>query len=381
MKHSYRFSNPVTPITKKVLESIGFEGFFSKRSKKHMKYQSCNYIEMGSLVINGRINNDKPVIALCCENIDSRPKIAFSDTPEKTLSEYRKMNADVIAESRRNARLSEIGEDAPPHKCSGCADFTLGDWNSNDGIVKYVNLSMYPSPCQCKCIYCHGHESENRRITPDDAFYYDRMFEFLEYADAQGVIHPHTAWQISCGEITIHPYKKRVMDLVKNRRATFYSNCFIYDEDIANNLSANPNSAINLSIDSGTRETWAKVKGVDNFDKVIENVYKYAKACSRPEQITLKYIILPGINDEWDDFVGVVEIMKELHIPAISVSRDVSIKYDSTPDPENKLISAAAFFYILLKSHSLNCYMEPFTPDERQQIVGLARHLIDTGVV
>ena len=54
-------------------------------------------------------------------------------------------------------------------------------------------------------------------------------------------------WQISTGEITIHPYKDRILDLVKNDRACFYTNAFIFDEKIAANLKVNPNSAINLS--------------------------------------------------------------------------------------------------------------------------------------
>jgi wyosine [tRNA(Phe)-imidazoG37] synthetase (radical SAM superfamily) len=347
-----------------------------------MKYRSCNNIEISSLNINGRINNDKPVIALCCEPLDSRPRIAFSESPEKTLSDFRKMNAEVIAESCRDALFSSVGEDTPPHRCSGCHNFTLNEWNDFDGIIKHVNLSMYPSPCQCKCIYCGFHNSESGRLSQkDDAVYYDRMFEFLEYADSQGVIHPNAIWQISCGEITIHPYKKRIMDLVKNRVTNFYTNCFIFDEQIENNLKVNPNSAIDLSIDAGTSKTWAKVKGVDNFDEVVGNLYKYAKACSRPEQITLKYIILPGINDDWDDFTGVVKIMKDLHINSISLSRDTNTKYDDTPDPENKLISAAAFFLILLSSNDMSCALVLFSPEEQQQIIALARHLIDTGVV
>jgi adenine C2-methylase RlmN of 23S rRNA A2503 and tRNA A37 len=171
------------------------------------------------------------------------------------------------------------------------------------------------------------------------------------------------------------------MNLVKNRRAAFFTNCFIYDEAIENNLKVNPNSSIDLSIDAGTPESWAKVKGVDNFDEVVANLYKYAKACSIPDQITLKYIILPDFNDDWNDFLGVVKIMKDLNISYITLSRDVTTKYDDTPDPENKLITAAAFFLILISKNKLKCSFAFFSPEEQQQIVALARHLIDTGVV
>ena len=77
--------------------------------------------------------------------------------------------------------------------------------------------------------------------------------------------------------------------MVKGKTANFYTNAFVFDEDIAQNMHNNPNSFINLSIDAGTPQTWKKVKGFDNFDKVTDNLVKYYVNCARPGQITLKY--------------------------------------------------------------------------------------------
>ena len=53
-----------------------------------------------------------------------------------------------------------------------------------------------------------------------------------------------------------------------------------------------------VSIDSGTKETYLKIKGVDCFDKVIENLRKYVLASDfAKENITLKYIIVDKEND------------------------------------------------------------------------------------
>lgn len=48
-----------------------------------MEFKSCIQIDNLYLNFNGRIDTDKKAIALCCENVDDRPAIAFQETPEK----------------------------------------------------------------------------------------------------------------------------------------------------------------------------------------------------------------------------------------------------------------------------------------------------------
>ena len=100
----------------------------------------------------------------------------------------------------------------------------------------------------------------NRSFTPEVNDAYEKLFDFLEYADQRGMIDPEAVWQVSSGEITLHPYRDRIMELVRDRHAVFYTNAFLFDEAIAQKLHNDPNSAIDLSIDAGTPETWRKVQ-------------------------------------------------------------------------------------------------------------------------
>jgi hypothetical protein len=93
-----------------------------------MKYRSCSLIEACAMNFNGMINSDKPVISLCCEGISEQPAVAFADTPEKTLANFRRMCADVIEKSVASSLAESIGEDALPQKCSECVNFQLSDW-------------------------------------------------------------------------------------------------------------------------------------------------------------------------------------------------------------------------------------------------------------
>lgn len=342
-----------------------------------MEYQSCPMIEGLHLNINGRIDNGTSMFALCCEPIENLPKTAFASTAEETLRYFISERSLVIAESKRIAQFG--GERRYTKGCAECANYQKGEWQS-DGLIHYVNLSMYPSPCQCRCTYCNIYKND-QKISPEASSAYEKLFDLIEFAQTSGMIAPDARWQVSPGEIAIHPYRKRIMDLVKGKPTTFYTNCFKFDEDIARNLNENPSSAINLSIDAGLPQTWKKVKGFDNFDTVIENLVNYYSNSARPGQITLKYIVLPGINDTLEDYMSLMEIMKLLKVPHLSISRDVHHKYAMDQDKTTELVGAAAYLIALCHLNGITCDMLTYTPMEQEQTVKLATEIVQSGAL
>jgi pyruvate-formate lyase-activating enzyme len=201
---------------------------------------------------------------------------------------------------------------------------------------------------------------------------YEKVFDALEYALGEGLIDPMAMWQLSCGEITIHPFAERLLDLAKDRVANFLTNCFRFDPRIAANLAANPNSIMNLSIDAGTGGTWRKVKGFDNFGAVVENLGRYRESCSRPDQITLKYLIFPGMNDGPEDIEGLIGLMKRLQTRTLSLARDCRTKYEPGKEDTEALLAAAAHFVAALYRNGLTCDMLWFAPSERERVKSLA---------
>lgn len=334
-----------------------------------------------ALNFNGRINTDRKCLTLCCEPIDDLPASTLEDTPQETIERFIEMCSNVIKESKEHAAHENAGKRLHTAGCANCANYIPGQWDG-DGLIHYINLSMYPAPCQSKCIYCGVHSSESGRFTRETcSAAYEQMFDALDYARKKGLIAPGAFWQVSSGEIAIHPYRERIFNLVADQRATFFTNCFIFDEKVAENLSKNPNSAINFSIDAGTPQTWLKVKGVDNFKEVTENLAKYFGASSGPGQITLKYIILPGINDNMVDFLSVIGIMKVLRIKHLTIARDTSKKYEVASEESNKLLNASAYLLAMLYRKDISADMFTYTPNEREKVVALANELLHTGKV
>lgn len=153
-----------------------------------MKYKSCAMIENFFLDINGRIDTGGKCLTLCSESVHEVPGTALCESAQQSLEGLRRKRDEMIAESVRlglsggsdDERRSSAG-------CAGCANFVEGDYGKSDGLIHYVNLSCYPAPCQCKCIYCDVHSGEsglfNRRL---HAAYYERLFDMLQYARETG---------------------------------------------------------------------------------------------------------------------------------------------------------------------------------------------------
>ncbi len=190
-----------------------------------MKYLSCNLISRMTLNINGRIDSDPKVLSFCCENIPSRPGIPLTDDAEESLERFIGLRNLLLAQGFRTPDKTRFG-------CEGCSNYYEDEWSINP-FIGYVNISAYPAPCQCKCCYCEAQKWDDSLEVKKA---YVHLFDFLELADSSGAIDPDAVWQISTGEITIYPFKKRILNLVKNKTSVFYTNAFIYDEQIAQNL-------------------------------------------------------------------------------------------------------------------------------------------------
>jgi wyosine [tRNA(Phe)-imidazoG37] synthetase (radical SAM superfamily) len=334
----------------------------------HCCFEISNY----QISFAGSVNGTGKIVSLCCNGAPAGvPAVPLGATGEETIQAFRRMREMALLEC-----MFPGEERAVTAGCLKCANYQPDQWE-HKYLITYVNLSCYPSPCQCRCVYCTVD-----KVAPSDvigegvAQGYEKVFDALAYALGEGLIDPMAIWQVSCGEITIHPFAERLFDLVKGRTAAFYTNCFRFDPRIAANLAANPRSLINLSIDSGTGGTWRRVKGSDNFGKVIENLTKYREGCQRGNQILLKYIVLPGVNDGPDDCAGVVGLMKALGVDHLTLARDYNTRYSQAA---GGLLAAVARFVYALSKNSLSCDLHNFTPSERERVRDLALDILRCG--
>lgn len=305
------------------------------------------------------------MLTFCCSEWERNtpPAYPYLESAQKTAENFIQKRDAIVQELRLGAQYDEA------RPCIGCRDLKLIE--DSAPMIEAINLGFSPTVCQCKCIYCGVKEAEyndyqkaaTSKIAP-------MIAEMIRYLDESGHIAKNCKVSIASGEITIHPHKDLILDAFQKYQCTFFTNALVYDEKIAENLRRRDGS-INISIDSGTKETYKSIKGLDGFSKVVENIKKYRQSGN----VIIKYIVLPGINDNQADFEGVIKLLQETGIRSISISRDQ--RPEAVPDAA--LFEAIARFFTLLRRAGLQIddmdYV--FTKKQTQQIWKAAHYTED----
>lgn len=339
-----------------------------------MEYYSCERLQNFNIMFNGHLD-DGNFMAFCCEAKSDRPGISIKErTVTESLDAFLEYRNLIIEASKKFAEENPDSDGIPPIAgCKDCIQFKKAEWETKETATR-VNFSIYPSPCQCKCIYCNIHKVKFE-TSEEIREKYEKVFSIVDESINRNLIDGNTRYQISCGEIAIHPYKDRIYEYVKDKPAEFFTNCFKFDENIAESLRNSPESKINLSIDAGLSDTWHKVKGVNNFEKVIENLVKYHNATQDPNQITLKYIVMPGLNTTEEDFTNLISIMNSLNITRLGISRDLRNKYKSLVE-KTELIYATSYLTVLCVANGIECFFHDTFSEEEESMISKTIDLI-----
>lgn len=335
-----------------------------------MNYRSCEHLELNCMFFHGKLDNDRNVVNFCCTNQANNLSVELLENPAETLENYKTRRNEIIMESKRIALTGKPS--TPPNQyhaaCTRCHDFCEKNWpKGSESRINYILYGVTPAPCQSKCIYCSQQVEKRRKYNHStDAKGHELVFKTIEYMKEMKMISSKVLWETASGEITAHPFRERVYTIIGNERAGWLTNCFIFDKNIGNNLKNNVESYILFSMDAGTKETWNKIKGVDNFNAVLENVENYSKIAANAGQIRLKYLLMPGINDNIEDFALFVEITKNLKIPSVILSCN---RYTEVSDNH---IKSAGTMLALLRKNNIKAALHMFSKPQQLEALKFA---------
>lgn len=290
---------------------------------------SCHYLD--SFIVcgyhegafHGRAGRDIGGTSLksCCSDYgkNSVQAIPIVDGDlEKAFAAFIELRDDTIARLNNNE----------PTACDGCPELKFID-ASDKMRFSYVIFNEM-GICNCKCCYCNHQERLGRNVSGDvDFVHLMQLVRDYGFDDSEGIV------ELCNGEITVNPNKKKIYESIADCRIMFITNGLVFDDFIKTKLE-NGGGIINLSIDCGTRKTFAKVKGMDAFDKVVNNLKRYSDAGKGI--LNLKYILLPGINDNRRDIKGFVELCSILNVASAHISHDLRLSYS---DYDNKRTASA----------------------------------------
>jgi pyruvate-formate lyase-activating enzyme len=266
--------------------------------------KSCGYLDRNYIIVDNFPTN----YSYCC--MPNR----------RTWRSSGDFMLDFAHNIRNVNRLKECLEHNLPSSCFGCPEIH-NDLRKPQG--KYVvNLStgIYGGhTCNFRCIYCVAdgvlhHSTEQKEsaisslsILQQIAAEFDAKDMFIEY---------------NCGEIGISKYRDEILKLwaAKRWNGSVATNASVWLPGLARLLSEKL-ADILVSLDSGTGTTFQRVKRVDGFGRVVDNLKRYAETGRR---IRLKYLLIDGINDNIQDVDGFADLAADLKVSSVILSRDVT---------------------------------------------------------
>ncbi|MDR0498320.1 MAG: radical SAM protein [Holophagales bacterium] len=244
--------------------------------------------------------------------------------------------------------------------CTGCRNLSPGASNEELKITTVTLDSGMPGATKCnfKCFFCfHGMNFEKK--THERSENLDSLLEILHYfAENEAV----RQLNYSAAEITNSPDRVEILRLLKEKKwiGEMNSNGSGYVEEMKELLSEN-NYWLITSMDSGTPETFARVKGVDAFHKVVENLEKYAASDG---QIYIKYILLEGINCGVPDLEGFVAVAERTKANVI-IAWDMRNKFTAFSESQYE---AAAYMARQCVSRNIPFVFRFDTPEYKNRL-------------
>ena len=219
---------------------------------------------------------------------------------------------NVLNEKYRYIEILAKGE--IPEGCIGCSEYKqmslLKKILYKLKCFKFQKVSYliadHFKQCDCVCIYC-----SQKKIFPNITQNYELLPIIKQLYSLKKLEEKHLCTEFQGGNVSLLKEFENLINEMKKHKCTHFvilSNMIRY-LPIFENLDKE--SGICVSIDAGTRETFCKIKQVDAFDKVIENINKTTTKSSI--YMSVKYILIKDVNDNLQEVIKFLEMIKKLH--------------------------------------------------------------------
>lgn len=256
-----------------------------------MIYKSCDWI-------NGGMDFRQNSIVLCCFTYMQ----GYQEY--ELVSNYNGGKIDWNKFFQKKHELIEIQKNNQSAIfCENCIYQEERDWDDDDTIN--CMIFNHWTNCNSACIYCYfgqEHDFYNKQS------YYD-VIPILEDMEANGILKviPSSFVSFGGGEPTLLKNFDRIIQIIKRNNfptIRINSSGILFSDTIAESLEDNTVNVC-ISPDAGSKDMYLKIKRVNCFDVVWDNINKYITRASDSNNVKVKYIIIPNINStkkDIDDF-------------------------------------------------------------------------------
>lgn len=263
--------------------------FLDKILKRKKKYISCPWIEYGIDFDLGVYGSN---VKMCC----------YLSAPgggnTMLIKDYKGEPIDwkkFFKLKNKYRKIQSSGKTIP--ECEGCVFLEEKEWAQKDEITNVI--FDHWTHCNCKCTYCY---------TEEDKTLYNNLKNYnvlpiIKEMLSKKILKPGGAIGFGGGEPTMLDEFEELINLLLEKGFTNIrvpSSAIKYSPTIEKGIASGQLSVV-VSIDSGSKETYKTIKQLDLYDKVCENLKKYAQAQTETGNVISKYIILPGVNDNIEE--------------------------------------------------------------------------------
>lgn len=255
-------------------------------SRKQGFYYSCEWIEHGLVFFPSKLT-------MCC--------FMSSNQGEHTVIQDnfngKNFNIDRIFKNRDKFR--NFHKKGKIHtNCMNCPFLKLEAWDERNYIDE-LYISHW-SKCNSKCSYCYSVNHPNEFSHENYS-----VLEIIKTLTANGILRRNSKILFGGGEpAVLDEFEDIINFLIENgfQNIRVHSSGIKYIQCLEKGLSEGK-IHITISVDSGSREIYKKIKNVDSYELVRENIKKYArfKTSSNEANVSAKYIIIPDINDNKEE--------------------------------------------------------------------------------
>ena len=240
-----------------------------------------------------------------------------------------------------------------PDECLNC--FELSSMYSNSKVSDFPNIikTVYfhnNMSCNAKCIYCtYSHIEKGYKY---------KVLPAIQSMINNKILEKNANIYMSGGEITISPEFEDLFSALYNyldSKIEILTSGIKYSESIKEAFINNKCNIV-ISLDCADRELYRKIKRVDCFDKVVNNIKSYIAASDfARDNITLKYILCDEINDNKKSISDFIYLVKNIGVNNIRLDIDYEkYKYTKSLTVPNHYFDLYEYFNSLSNELGLN---------------------------
>ncbi len=290
--------------------------FFSPKQKgkainnNKARYKSCIWLNQG-------INFDIDSYKICCLYSGT----GGGDTIIKSNYKGEPVNWNEFFKKKREIReLHKKGKVYP--KCEGCVFLQEGEWDDKEDFINFINLD-YWTKCNCNCSYCHTAKDKEGYNSKETYNFLPILKDMIK----RNILRPGGHVSFGGGEVTLLEEFEESLTILLNfgiSNIRIHSACMDYSPAVEAGLKKGALDLV-VSVDSGSKEMHRRIKQVDTYDTVWENLRNYASHQARPDLVKTKYIVVPGLNDQEREIELWLEKCKSVGIN--SVIQEIEAKW------------------------------------------------------